>query len=447
MAALICAILAVTIPASIAYAVGTVNSAVSDTKAPYSYQLKLISNHDAETLQFELCVSPSVSGEPVLGGGSFSLRFPKRMGGANVVFTPNSDETNGHIDINSMVPPERLTNPAEGVIKKDGYIAFSWTRSQNIKDWKFDSERGWHLFIGTFTFSNVKAAPFKTDIGQMNFLKMAEAIPLELPESERGDPATDAFNITVWNAQTQQYRGYYRSSDPSDPAVKKTDIGLDWTPPKAWKNAFTVLSYNPKNSITVTLCDDTGTAIADTISTQTWAPGTTTADSAELYSATDANANLGIGAYYAAVDFEDFKNGTAPVSAVKDKKYILRMEKPGHLTKELLITATDTNFANCTGLPEDGEAVYLPAGDVNPIKSGENVIFGDGRIDMADRAALMRFLGGSATTDPVMARVIDPGKLMYYADIDGDGRVTKADLSILMSPENFRKIQVKEGTA
>ena len=78
---------------------------------------------------------------------------------------------------------------------------------------------------------------------------------------------------------------------------------------------------------------------------------------------------------------------------------------------------------------------------MNPTQQDGKTSFGDGRIDMADRAAIMRFLGGAVSSDPTLERgedaTQDNTKLMYYADIDGDGRVTLADLAILMSPENY----------
>ena len=157
----------------------------------------------------------------------------------------------------------------------------------------------------------------------------------------------------------------------------------------------------------------------------TWVNGMTAEDTAELFAATDKNKNTGTGAYFLALDLDSATKDGQRITAVKDEKYTVKFFKQSHLGTSLEITASSENFSEAAGLPAGDETLYLPAGDIGDASSK-----GNGFIGYEDRAAIMLFLAhGGDTSSP----------LFELADIDGNGKVTIADLSILQSPNNFLK--------
>lgn len=364
---------------------------------------------------------------PLMDSGAFGLRFPKWV--TSATFTPGSD-----ITVRRIVPNARYPYPS-GVdeIKKDSYHAFLWTRVPQKTAWSDGIAHGPNILLGTYTLTLPLGSdgkyqlPSKTAVGKLNWLTAAEALPLEYPSAQRPTPAEDELNKTIWDSAVGQYVGYYlenpNPATPEDATLSRIPLPLRFKAPDAWPNAFTVLSYDPKKEMTVKLYHGE-TLVADTFDVPQWTD-TTTADTGTLYAGTQGNKDTGTGPYFSAIDLSSVSLSTSPdvpVALTAGNSYRLEISKPGHLAVSLTLKATNAQLSDCEGFPEDDAPVYLPCGDINP---GVDKT-GDGRIDMADRAVLMRYIGGG---NPLGAG--EP------ADLDGDGRVTYSDLSILMSPANF----------
>ena len=353
-------------------------------------------------LQLGLYVFVGGTDIPMLDGGSFGLRVPTNVSARF--------EASGNISLLQSYGSAR-----------DGKLAFIWTCSptadRGVKaeitgkncsvfgtDLKLDTiPGGMRMFVGTFKLT-ISEFPARSSVGLLDWSKTAESADPVFSTSIDGH----SLNDEVWNGTSRAYQGYYQDTELN---MQQTDVPLTFSVPAYWPNAFSVLSYDPKKPISVTLSDENGEVADANFTVPQWET-TTTADSGTLYAAADANRDTGTGAYYAAVDMGD------GVLLTADKTYTLTFSKPGHLRVRYTLTGTGGDITEATGFPE--EAVFLPAGNIN----------GDGRIDMADRAALLGVLGVSWQTT---------GTTAYYADIDGDGRVTMADLSILMSPMNYTK--------
>lgn len=386
-------------------------------------------------------VDPASPAGPLLDAGAFGLRFPEW---ASVSFAASSA-----IAIQPMVPEARYSGG--GIIAQNTYHCFAWTGVMKpgasgtiTQSWAFSGNLGGYaLNLGSYTLSlpELQAGEYKlparSEVGQMSWLDTAEAVAKELGESA-ADP-NDALNLTLWNPETSLYQGYYAANGAAtaeDALLVQTDIGFVFNPPKSWPSLLRILSYDPKKTVTVTVSGEGKTFTCDAPS---WSADKQ--DTAEIYAAEGAVQNSGVGLYYTAVKLDNF-------SLVAGKTYTMTIAKEGHLSAEITLTATSSALSAATGYPKDG-TVRLPAGDMNPTQQDGKTSFGDGRIDMADRAAIMRFLGGAVSSDPTLERgedaTQDNTKLMYYADIDGDGRVTLADLAILMSPENYGQLSAGYG--
>lgn len=396
-------------------------------------------------LTLRLSVRPGDSVKnPLLSGGSFALRFPKRMG-SGAKFVPNATNMN----LNPIYPGERYPggklpggdDPLE--IKKDTYLAFSWTRNPGVTAWFNGETQKNELVLGTFEIIKpTDAFPTKGEIGQMDFLSMEESIPKELPEANRGNPADNPFNASVWNNVTKSYQGYYPAADAT---IQQTDLALSWTPPSEWKNAITLMAYDPKKPMTMQLfkAESPFDPVSSPTVVEQWKTGQSL-DTGMLYAATEANRNTGIGAYFWAITFQEFMTpdddnpNTPPANIVAEvgKEYILRISKPGHLTMDMKLKATSTNFAECEGFPAADQYFSLPCGDVNPVSG----IYGDGEIKLSDRVLLTAYLnGGMKAASPLSPTVSGNPNPAYYADLDGDGAITLKDMSILLSFGNYNK--------
>lgn len=287
---------------------------------------------------------------------------------------------------------------------------------------------GIRLHIGTYT-AEIAEFPAQSSIGVLDWY--ATGLSKDPAYTAQSGASGSIMNDEIWNDSdgdgSFSYQCYHMVSD-TDPTMVQTDCALKFTAPDYWPNAFTVLSYDPKKPISVSLAEENGNAVENTgFTVPKWKTGVTTADSGSLYAVGEANKNTGTGAYYAAVEMT-----SGPVLE-NGKAYKLTISKPGHLTVSLSLTGAGGDITQAEGFPK--EAVYLPAGDIDPVGSTE-ASFGNGRIDMADRAALMRFM----SYRPAVPAAGETGhEAAWLADIDGDGRVTQADLSILMSPVNYAK--------
>lgn len=398
---------------------------------PYYYQIVVPAGKDGKAdgkVELELYVRPTEKpGEEVprvLDAGTFGLRFPKWVGQI-------SDFTFAADSADVVLQPTVGGQTQGQAITASQYLVFTWSKEPKLTDWQMKSELGRKLYLGTirFTLPNASGSgyqyPSKTSIGVFNWLKADEAAA-----SNFGSQAqADQYNETIW--KNGCYQGYAGTDD--DGLIQQRDIGFRFTPPAAWPNAFSVLSYDPKKQLTVSIFAYPDGEKAEKALTTIEAPIWNANDTGEVFGIGSNNAGTGIGIYANAVNLDETK-----VDA--NTSYLLVIEKPGHLSRSyVLTTGSDASLTTAAGMPGEDEEIYLPCGDINPTQ--ENA-FGDGRIDLADRAALMAHLGLANWASGGGAQVsqADSQKL---ADLDGDGKVTVADLSILMSPINF--LQTKTG--
>ncbi len=365
--------------------------------------------------------NPDVPAGPLLDAGAFGLRFPKWV---KVEFEAGADVT-----LQRVVSTDRYSfGPNSQEIIKDNYHAFAWTGAMRAgssgtisKNWAFNQNVGCYcLKLGTYTLSFSQNSsggydlPSRSDVGLLDWLKADEAIAKELNETEAN--GSDALNATIWNPETGCYQGYYAESGAAtaeEALLVQTDIGFRFIRPASWPGGFTMLSYDPKKPTAAKLYASDGKTLVATLAVPVWSE-----DDGRVFAATAANSG-GVGAYFTGIDL-DKPTLESGQSIQAGQTYYLVVTKPGHLPQTLKLKATSSVLGEAEGFPASDGWLYLPAGDVN----------GDGRIDMADRAALLGVLGVSWQT---------AGTTAYYADIDGDGRVTMADLSILMSPMNYTK--------
>lgn len=368
---------------------------------------------------------------------SFGLQFPTSL---DVKFTPSDNV--------ELLTPDPSGTPTS--ISAPGKSFFIWSLSPgktgnapaNEISGKtvsvFNEERqtqtvpaGVRLHIGTFT-AEISEFPARSSVGVLNWYATDLS---KNPAYTTADPSGATMNDEIWNDSDgdgiSAWQGFHQAGE-ADPTMVQTDVPLIFNAPEYWPNAFTVLSYDPKKPISVSLSDGESNAVTEALFTvPQWEAGVTTADSGALYAVGEANKDSGRGAYYAAVDMG------SGVTLENGKTYTLTISKPGHLPVSLSLTGTGGDITEAQGFPAGGESVYLPAGDIDPALDGGNTRFGNGRIDMADRAALMSFM----VHTPAVPASGDPSyQAAWLADIDGDGRVTQADLSILMSQLNYAKI-------
>ena len=386
----------------------------------------------------ELYVINSSVNDPHLDGGSFGLRFPVR-------FSAEFKVDAGNVDTMPY-------GTSGGDAKAAGYYAFSWTKKPGA-DYAFTSTgepKGVRMHIGTYTFGVGDKVPSKSSVGLLNWYNIAEAIPNVSPENPTQDPALDPFNHDIWydtdGDGVLEYQGFYLDSaltgnpnlTPGDMNLIRTDIKFKWEPPEYWPNAATILSHDPKKLAVATLYDSEGTAV-QSVELAIWQGS----DTDGTYAAFGGKAP-GTGLYYQALDlnlFTGLKAGTT---------YELVVCKPGHLAVKIPnLVAVSSQLGDAENLPE--EEIYLPCGDIAPVRGASNEIigFGNGAIKMDDRSMMLGFLNGAVEAVTPLKPIVGsddidaiktPTNQAYYADINGDGVITLEDLSIFMSPMNYNRV-------
>lgn len=403
---------------------------------PYYYEIRLATDKTGSqdgTVQLDLYVKPNFEANQiptVLDAGTFGLRFPKWIKQLpDFTFTDDSEE----VELQPTIGGQNTDT-----ITASQYLVFTWSRVGGQADWKIREYPkgnfiGLSLYLGNVTFTLPNAAgggyqyPSKTSIGMFNWLKADEAAAPNFGSQAQADQ----YNETIW--KNGCYQGYAGTDE--DGLIQQRDIGFQFTPPAAWPNAFSVLSYDPKKQLTVSLFKyPDGLKVENALKTIE-VPIWNAKDTGEVFGIGPNNAGTGVGIYANAVNLDEIK-----VEA--NASYLLVIEKPGHLNRSyVLTTGSDASLTSAAGMPGEDEEIYLPCGDINPKQADK---FGDGRIDLADRAALMAHLGLAnwAAGGGAQVSQADSHKL---ADLDGDGKVTAADLSILMSPINFLQIETGVG--
>lgn len=394
---------------------------------------------------------------PLLDAGAFGLKIPDWAESAS--FALATAGTRDAVTIVPMVPEARynVSGYQNGgqLIQQNSYMAFAW---RNVSDadgayqnWTWlsagHSIQHWGLKLGTFTITLPQLEPGKYrcpgagDVGQLDWMRAQEAIPLEVdPAATVSDP-TDKLNKTIWNPETGLYQGYYNDDDPALPPEqaieRQTDIGFSFTPPDSWIRYLSVISYAPVKGDNVTweIYDGTTLAGESKVDPIAWDPAVK--DTAILRAVNAKYKDTGMGAYHTPMVLGTESEINYHQAIRPGQTYTLKVSKPGHLTVAIPVTITTQNCLADAILPteaDDGE-IYLPVGDINPVRTNSEeestpkFTYGDGVIDNLDRAALLSVMGSK--------RVDNQRDLVYYADLDGDGFVTMEDLSILMSPQNY----------
>lgn len=416
---------------------------------PYCYNYVLLARKDGTgdgTVELALYVEVRRSDNgledsetppgPLLDAGAFALRYPEWVTG--IRFTPSN-----LVNLQQIVPEQRHAYPAGEVqLYGEGYHGFSWTgRMENSGHgtidkggWVYDANVKAHsLYLGQYTLELPQLSdetgapvqdwqlPYKTDVGQLDWLTVDEAIAVEV-----GDTAADgkdALNRTLWNPETKLYQGYYLDPEAEDRddgvTVTQTDIGFRFNPPKPWpsgKGTLTVVSYDPKKDIEIEL-------YKRDVETGTYSE---TAD----YSLTVSGAEAGTGICQQEVQFPEaeFRNTQTDETVLGMNlpagTYRLVVRKQSHVRAYLTGVTVKRNGTDVELFPEvDGQTLTLPCGDVT----------GDGTIRQADRAELMRPGRYNRKTE----------NALY--DLDGDGRVDQKDLAILTAPANYGKNDFSKG--
>ena len=203
---------------------------------------------------------------PLLDAGAFGLCFPEWLKD-QVVFTPDEK-----ISLHPIVPEERLSLPGMDAsnLYGDYYHAFNWTERMDgsplgtiHKAWMYQTElNGYGLSLGRYTISlpveeGTPRLPNKTDISQLDWLTIPEAIAKEVGDTVAD--GSDLLNRTLWNPETKLYQGYYADPD-ADPDIGappvQTDIGFRFEPPEEWPSegsTMTLRSYDPKKFVRIEL--------------------------------------------------------------------------------------------------------------------------------------------------------------------------------------------------
>lgn len=395
------------------------------------------------TMQIELYMLNGQGTTPNVVGGSFGLSFPKWLGGdkgENVEFVP--------VDTNIEITPlVAIDKQSPDTIKKDNYYAFSWTTKDgaDYKNHETTNVKGITMLMGTFEFKNVQKTPSKTTISQLNWLVTDEAKPAPGdPSNPQGDPALDPFNARIYSAATKSYQVFFLPRDagtqnPEDATLTQSDGNFLFTPPLSWKSALTIYSYDPKKQTTVEITDMAGNVLGRIVPAL-W----NAADTTDLWSGAQSNKNTGAGAYFQSVNLDDALKVTNGITtaqklvATANTDYKLVVAKRGSMKLEFAMHTTSNLFGEATFKYKSTDAenidlqtIALPCGDI------DNMGRGNGRTSVFDANVLLGLLNGSArATFEIAAGETQPS---HYADLNGDGKISVADLNILLSAQNFNK--------
>lgn len=409
-------------------------SAMAADRPAYYYFLR-VSDYTKQAdgqwkMSLELYVFNKVSGSPQLGGGSFGLRFPERLGGGSFLgFTPaDSNISLSAYDGNYGAGSDQLTQPR--------YHFFTWTRTPGAAyELQLESGKrqdvpgpgdtvtdisavpgGVRMYLGKYEFLLGQEYPTKGSVGAMNWLK-TELSKDPLYTSAGADGGT--LNDEIWfdsdSDGVSAYQGHYPGGleESGEVVMEQADLKLQFTEPKEWPAGITVLSYDPNKAMTMALYRATTAPDAAEQSYEESPLMTLALDTAAGVGRTDQTADLGL--------FEQ----KAQAGEITDERfYKVVFSKPGHVsyTVEDLYLPKGESLSSLT---LGDEQPYLPCGDLD----------GDGQIKLRDRSILLSYLNRRAAKQ-------EPDPLATLADLNGDGVVTLADLNILMASENYNQSDV-----
>lgn len=414
---------------------------------PYRYQYSLEAVTDEEfsdkTRYALYVVGKAKSGvtrmPPALHSGSITLQlYDRRNKGEDVPIFFEPDESYMTIAYPSNDSSKKNTLLFEtGRVEGGSYIGFSWYIDEN-KDAVIPDENG-RQKIGILTFE--RADVKLSDIGVVAWTSTTSGKSwLESLRSATGNDAEReeilAYINATWRMPDEKcpqngfYQGYFGEDFPEGEGPEGSEHAVDLT--ADWVH-FSIQAYTKARAVTLLFYqkgeDDVYSTVPTAQAVLTDTDITTVDPETGRYTQTVNFSNL---------TFTDHEGVPLEGNRLPEGVYAMSVIKPSHVTwraEELTVTRDSV----CPELSM--HTAILPCGNIGgPVNTGGYLTsYGDDRIKLEDRTQLLLYLNKGATDD-----IADPSNMAYYADLNGDGKVTLADLNIMMAEENYNCTSVVE---